>query len=220
VGEPTFSPGAAQRSNGLSAAETSNLLEGALRTDTAPSPCAIPNGWQFNGPCQQFSLTYPGPNIKLGVYRGLTFITHFGITTADGQPFVLGLGTSDKDITGKDNGVFPVYGHAKGGCATYYGGQVRCKGTGFAYMLLYVPPTNKWATGLQYSPTFRIKNTGKFPGTRCQQAMLGSYAGSEWVWLELPQIAKPQKGSVTFKPFQWILTLGEGYFQVEAFHCW
>lgn len=201
-------------------AELAGRLQPVAAAEGTPSPCAIPHGWRFEGPCKEFDLpSTPGPTIKFPRYRGLRVITHIGTTTSDGQPFVLGLGTGDADITGRDYGVFPEFGHAPGGCYTYYHKAIKCKGTAFAYVLLYVPPTNSWATGLASTPWYRIE-AAAFPGTRCRQAVLGALGGRTWVWQDLPQIARPKRGAVTFKPFEWILSLAEGYFEVVAFHCY
>ena len=49
--------------------------------------------------------------------------------------------------------------------------------------------------------------------------MLARLVTGQWQWAELPQIVKPRNGVVKFKPFNWNLSLREGYFEVEAFHC-
>ena len=192
----------------------------AATAQSSPNPCAIKHGWTFHGPCKEFALpSYPGPIIAFPSYRGLTIDTHFGGNTSDGQPFILGMGTSKADITGTDSGItFPVYGSAKGGCTDAYFNNIKCHGKGVAYVLMMIPSTNSWPTGLQYTPIFHIRKAGAFPGTKCQQASLISEAGT-LAWRDLPQIVTPHNGVIRFKPFQWILTLQQNTFEVEAFHC-
>src|SRR5579862_3596063 len=108
----------------------------------SPSPCAMKHGWTFHGPCEQFDLpSWPPTTIKLGPYQSLKVATIFGGQSSDGTALVLGLGTSDTDITGKIRTVFPLYG-SNGGCTNFYGYRTKCKGKGFLYELFMIPPSN------------------------------------------------------------------------------
>ena len=176
------------------------------------------NGWTFHGPCDLFNLpSWPPITIKLGAYRGLTVKAKFISESTDGRPFVLGLGTSDKDITGKITTFFPLYG-TNGGCTDFYLNPTKCRGKGFVYELLMNPPSSTVPMGIQHSPAFRIRNTGSYPGRKCQQATLVA-SGGKWRWSEFPQVVSPKNGVLAFASVQWGLTLQPGSFEVEAFHC-
>lgn len=183
------------------------------------SPCDIPNGWYFKGPCQQFSLPYTGKTLHFPVYHGVTLMVRFGITSVNGRDFVVGMGTNDSNITGKDfDSVFPMYGTSEG-CVDLNFNTVKCRGKAVLYVLLRNPDST-FGAGIPDSPLFRLTKKSAFHGTKCQMAMLVYRGSSNWQWLELPVHAKPRTGVVTFKPYHWILSLEPGYFQPVAFHCY
>ena len=183
-------------------------------TQTQSSPCKIPNGLYFRGPCQRFALPRYGKRISFASYRGLSVVEHIGSNSGD-TSLVVGMGTSDKDITGKTHGsAFPEYGSVR--CMTAFGGSIPCKGKAFLYSLTYNTGVD---VGLHETPTFRVTSTDAFPGKKCQEAFLG-YSTSGFFWIDFDIYAKPKNGSVTFWQSKAnLITLGHDYVGIFAFHC-
>jgi hypothetical protein len=179
--------------------------------------CDPKYGWSFKGPCQVFVLPYKGRTVTLSPYHGMRVTVKFGQNSVVGN-FVVGLGTSDADITGKHYlDLFPVWGSKAAKCLGLNQRVTPCKGKGLLYVLLYLPPTTHHAAGLPY-PSVHITKSGNFPGTTCAEASL--FWSSAWYWIESGNTAKPLNGNITFRynP-DWDLTLQPGHFGVLAVYC-
>ena len=69
------------------------------------SACEIKGFWHFSGSCALESVSSGGGNIKFKKYKGITLTIGVGAFNAN-QPsdFIVGVGTSSKDITGTFKG--------------------------------------------------------------------------------------------------------------------
>lgn len=190
------------------------------RTQSSTSPCAVQNGYTFEGPCSEFKLRPIGKTVTFPTYHRLSVTVHIDRRNAsDGQPLVLGLGTSDADITGKAfNTTFPEYG-TSGGCFDVNFKAVKCRGKAFLYLLIYQPPTDAWGTAIQDMPSIHITNGGAYPGSKCQESYVTYVGNYTWKWQELIS-ATPQGAALSFKSFAFDLSLTQGAFAVLGFHCW
>jgi hypothetical protein len=191
---------------------------GAARSQT--SPCNVPKGWYFRGSCLDFSLNIKGETVTLGAYHGISITEHIGPNSAypaSHNSFVVGMGTSDKDITGKSRGfVFPKYGSVE--CVAFGAASTPCKGKGFLYSVML---NDSDAMGMSHTPTFRVSYNGALPGTSCEEAMIGySFSTSKFFWVETGVYGKPQNGTVTFKPARIALTFEPKASLAFAFHCY
>jgi hypothetical protein len=186
-------------------------------TSSQSSACAVTNGWHFHGSCKTIVLPYSGKTVTLPAYHGMTVKITIG-QNGFGTKLVLGLGTSDTDITGKQfNTAFPVWGSKAATCVGGGGLSERCKGKGFLYILFY-EPSSSLGGGIPNYPSYRITNTGSFYGTHCVESTIDW--NTKWYWIDSPVTAKPVNGVATFKASpDWGLTLTPGEFSVVAFHC-
>jgi hypothetical protein len=193
---------------------------GVIQMQSSASPCAVQYGYTFEGPCHEFKLRPAGRTVTFQTYHGLDAIVRVSrYNSSDGQPLVLGLGTSDADITGKAFGTkFPEYG-TSGGCFDVHFKTVKCRGKAFLYLLIYQPPTDAWGTGFEYMPSVHFANSGAYPGTQCQESYVTYVGKKTWKWQELIT-ATPHNGAISFRTFPFNLALEQGAFAVLGFHCW
>jgi hypothetical protein len=185
------------------------------------SPCNLPSGWDFLGPCKEMILPFKGTTITFPSYRGFNVSVKIGMNgwASNGKPnLVMSEGTGDSDIVGKHyEGIFPVFGSRKATCVADGGGAVPCKGKGFLYILYYAATSGEGG-GFPNFPAYHITYTGKLPGTVCSETWL-VWKG-QWFWGLLNSTVKPKNGSVTFPAYpNWIEDLQPGQLGVVGFYC-
>jgi hypothetical protein len=112
----------------------------ALSPDVT-NPCKTVSSagfWFFKGSCVAGNVKPKSTTFKLKSYKGITQTLSFGTVKGSVPPattFVVGDGTSDKDITGTfENYKFPIYGTVQ--CWNQNNSQTACVGKAIVYDLV------------------------------------------------------------------------------------
>jgi len=129
----------------------------------AKSPCDLGSSiWYFRGSCVNTPIKSAGNKVALKAYKTYALTLTFPKSNAANGDFLLGEGTSSKDITGKFKGAaFPEYGTA---CYTTKGKSTTC--TGSAVLYLFFANNSKNSVVFPSIPNATIATTGAFPGKK------------------------------------------------------
>ena len=194
------------------------------RFDASP-PCKIEGIWYFMGPCRRVRMKPAGIAVSFAQYKGLTLTLAFPKNTSSNSRFIVGEGTSTKDIIGSvDGDKFVDY---DGGLPCYSskainGLPVQCPpGKGILYTVIY-NDTHTTIT-FQTIPAITIRSTGTFPPSKeCQ--IIGMFGALPTAWIVYPSHARLKNGVLTLPGKGTFLVPGkargfQGSFQVIGVVC-
>lgn len=183
----------------------------------AKSPCDV-GIWYFTGSCVAADIKSSPNKVTLKAYKTYALTINFPKSNANNGEFILGVGTSSKDITGTLSGAaFPDYGSLP--CYTYQGKKSKCTGKPFLY-LFFANASPKKVTFPSALPSESITTTGAFPGTKSCGYIQMAYANGNLVGWFLPAgNAKPVGRTVSIPGFPGKAVFKSRTFTVIGFAC-
>jgi hypothetical protein len=186
----------------------------------AKSPCDLGTSiWYFKGTCVLAAIKSSPNTVALKAYKTYTLSLSFPKSDAKNTPFILGEGTSSKDITGTYSGSkFPDYGSVP--CYTTKGKTAKCTGKGFLYLFVANAATTGSVT-FPSVPGASITTTGSFPGTKSCSATQLAFTSSGQVagWYLPTGSAKPAGKTVSVPGFKGAFAFKAHTFSVVGFTC-
>jgi hypothetical protein len=183
----------------------------------AKSPCDV-GIWYFTGSCVAANIKSSPNKVALKSYKTYALTINFPKSNAGNGEFILGVGTSSKDITGTFSGApFPDYGSVP--CFTSQGKKAKCTGKPFLY-LFFANASSKKVTFPSALPSESITTTGAFPGTKSCGYIDMAYSGNTLVGWFLPAgNTKPVGKTVTIPGFPGKASFKSRTFTVIGFTC-
>jgi hypothetical protein len=185
----------------------------------AKSPCNLGSSiWYFKGSCVLAAIKSAPNSVSLKAYKTYALTLSFAKSNSNNSQFILGEGTSSKDITGSFAGEkFPTYGSVP--CYTIKGKVATCTGKAF----LYVFVANAGANTVTFPgvPGASVTTTGAFPGTKsCSAVQIANdKTGKPVGWYLLPGSVKPTATKVSVKGFKGAFSFPTHTFTVVGFTC-
>jgi hypothetical protein len=200
------------------APQTMHATFGDAISPNAKSPCDV-GIWFFAGSCVAATIKSSPTKVALKPFKTYALSLSFPKSNAKNASFLLGVGTSSKDITGKFDGVkFPDYGSIP--CATAKGKVVKCPGKAFLY--LFVANASSGTVTFPSIPGASITTTGTFPGTKSCSAVsihINSTSGKPDAWVLLPGSVKPAGSTVSVPGAKGAFGFPTHTFTVLGFTC-
>jgi hypothetical protein len=217
-------PSAAPQAPGADMVSTAPLTTHAMSfgdaiAPDAKSPCDIATIWYFRGSCVAANIKSSPNKVTLKAYKTYALTINFPKSNANNGEFILGVGTSSKDITGTLSGdKFPDYGSIP--CYTSKGKSAKCAGKAFLYLFFANASTTN-TVKFPSLPSETITTTGAFPGTKsCGSTQMAYDTNGNLVGWFLPgPNAKPSGNAATIPAFPGKAKLGPRTFTIIGFAC-
>jgi hypothetical protein len=185
----------------------------------AASPCNV-GIWYFKASCVAATIKSSPNKVALQAYETYALTLSFPKSNAKNAEFLLGLGTSSKDISGSFDGAkFPDYGTLP--CITLKGKTTKCPGKAFLY--LFIANASAGTVTFPSIPGASVTTTGAFPGAKSCSAILmhmnSATKPTPDAWILLPGSAKPVGKTVSVPGFPGGFGFPTYTFTVVGFIC-